>query len=308
MTRGVFTAFTLTGDGAGMVMDEGTFDHSVWAVPLSDAMKGALADERRVAHASTLVGAAISPSGSTLLVRRTVPTTAGHAEVRYSLMPFEGGAETPLPVAGAIRRAVWSDSQHVATWTTLANGGVRLSEVDVRTGTQRNGFEIPDSTITDFAALPNGWAWIPAKRDRIVVTESGRRREYRPLPWFGVARSLAADRAGHRVFYGGFGGPTSDSSGVGAITLDDGKQALWATRFAEDARLAPGGTHAVILAVAETQDSWALYGLDGPGQMTALGTIGRPIVGITVSADLSRATVMVRDYRADAWLNKVVVR
>jgi hypothetical protein len=289
-------------------MDEGTFDHSVWAVPLADARKGALPDERRVAHASTQVGASISPSGSTLLVRRTVPTTAGHAEVRYSLMPFEGGAESPLPVAGSIRRAAWSDSQHVATWTTLANGGVRLSEVDVRTGAQRNSFEIPDSTITDFAALPNGWAWIPAKRDRVLVSESGRRHEYRLLPWFGVARFLVTDGARHRVFYAGFGGATSDSVGVGAITLDDGKQALWATRFAEDGRLMMGGTHAVIFAVAETQDSWALYGLDGPGQMTSLGTVGRPIVGISASADLSRATVMVRDYRADAWLNKVVVR
>ena len=61
------------------------------------------------------------------------------------------------------------------------------------------------------------------------------------------------------------------------------------------------------MAVAETQDSWALYAMDGPGQVTPLGTVGRPIVGFTASADLSRATVMVRDYRADAWLNKVVV-
>jgi len=109
------------------------------------------------------------------------------------------------------------------------------------------------------------------------------------------------------VFYGGFGGATSDSAGVGAITLDDGKQAQWATRFVEDARMWPGGVHPVIFAVAETADSWTLYALDGPGQMTSLGTVGRPIVGFSASADLSRATVMVRDYRADAWLNKVVV-
>src|SRR6185369_14199985 len=62
MTRGVFSQFSITGDGAGMVMDEGTFDHSVWAVPFADAMKGALPEERRIAHASTQVGASISPS------------------------------------------------------------------------------------------------------------------------------------------------------------------------------------------------------------------------------------------------------
>jgi len=222
-------------------------------------------------------------------------------------MPFEGGAESPLPGAGSIKRAVWSDSQHVAMWTALANGGVRLAEVDVRSGAQRNVFELPDSTIVDFAALPNGWAWIPAKRDRVVVSESGRRHEYRLLPWFSGTRYVVADRARHTVFYGGFGSATGDSIGVGAITLDDGKQALWATHFAEDGRIWAGGTHAVIMAVAETQDSWALYAMDGPGQVTPLGTVGRPIVGFTASADLSRATVMVRDYRADAWLNKVVV-
>ncbi|HEX7977586.1 MAG TPA: protein kinase [Gemmatimonadaceae bacterium] len=307
MTRGVFTNFSLTGDGAGMVMDEGTFDHSVWAVPFADAMKGALADERRVAHASTAVGASVSPSGSTLLVRRSVPTTAGHAEARYSLMPFEGGAESPLPGAGSIQRAAWSDSQHVATWTTLANGGVRLAEVDVRNGAQRNVLELPDSTVADFAALPNGWAWLPAKRDRVVVSESGHRREFRLLPWFGGSRFLAADPAGHRVFYAGLGGANGDSAGVAAITLNDGKQALWATRFAEGGRIWAGGTHAVIMAIAETQDTWTLYAVDGPGQMTSLGTVGRPIVGFSASADLSRATVMVSDYRADAWLNKVVV-
>jgi hypothetical protein len=51
----------------------------------------------------------------------------------------------------------------------------------------------------------------------------------------------------------------------------------------------------------------ALYGLDGPGQSTPLGTIGRPIRGVGVSADLSRATITEMDYRADAWANKVVV-
>ena len=33
MTHGVFTAFSLTSDGASFVMDEGTFDHTVWAAP-----------------------------------------------------------------------------------------------------------------------------------------------------------------------------------------------------------------------------------------------------------------------------------
>jgi hypothetical protein len=63
-----------------------------------------------------------------------------------------------------------------------------------------------------------------------------------------------------------------------------------------------------VFVVATTQDSWSLFGLDGPGASTPLGTIGRPIFGGSVSRDLTRSTIMVMDYRADAWLNQVVVR
>jgi hypothetical protein len=307
MTHGVFTSFSLTGDGAGMVMDEGTFDHSVWAVPLADAIKGTLADERRIAHASTAVGSTISPDGARLLMRRTVPTTGGHSETRYSVMPFEGGAETPLPVAGELLRAAWSDSQHVAASVSTPRGA-RLSEVDVRTGAQRNVLELPDSVLADFAALSNGWAWIPVTRDRIIVSEAGRRREF-PMPqWYAGIFQLASDPARHRVLYVGFGRATNDSASVGVLSLDDGKQTIWATHFAEGARIASITAHQALFSVSTTQDSWSLFALDGPGQETPLGTIGRPLWGLSVSADLARATVMVLDYRADAWLNRVVVR
>ena len=307
MTHGVFTAFSLTGDGSKMVMDEGTFEHGVWAVPLADAIKGALPDERRVARASTSVVAIVSPDGSRLLVRRLMPTAGGHSETHYSLMPFEGGAESPLPAAGTVGRAMWSDSQHVAT-STLTPRGLRLAEVDVSSGAVRNALELRDSTVADYAALANGWAYIPASRDRIVVSEGGRRREYTPPAWFSAVRQLSADRATRRVFYMGFNRTTGDTAGVAALTLDDGKSTMWATRFAEDARVTAASAHAAVFAVATTQDSWSLFGLDGPGATTPLGEIGKPIFTLSVSRDLTRSTIMVLDYRADAWMNQVVVR
>ena len=305
MTQAVFTAFSLTGDGARMVMDEGTFEHNVWALPLADAVKGAFPDERRIARASTNVTAAISPDGSRLLVRRVVPT-GGRSEARWSIMPFEGGAETPLPVAGVIRRAKWSDAQHVAT-SMHTPRGLRLTDFDARSGAVRSTIELPDSVVADWAALPNGWAWIPVSRDRIVVSEGGRRREHRPPAWFAGIGQLSADRASRRVFYMGFGA-TGDSAGIAALTLDDGKSTLWATHFAETAQVTAAAAHQVVFAVATTQDSWSLFGLDGPGATKALGTIGRPIVGLSVSRDLGRSAIMVLDYRADAWMNQVVVR
>ncbi|HKP16418.1 MAG TPA: protein kinase, partial [Gemmatimonadaceae bacterium] len=305
MAHGVFTAFSLTGDGASMVMDDGTFDHSVWAMPLADVMKATVPEDRRIAHASTAVSATLSPDGTTLLVRRSVPTTGGRSEIRYSLMPYEGGAETPLPAAGVVRRAIWSDAQHVAV-SSPTGSGTRLSEFDVRTGAQRNALQIADSLLADFTALPNGWAWIPVTRDRVVVSEGGRRREFNPPTWFGGVGLLAADRARHRLIFAGMGKATGDSAGVAMLSIDNGKQTMLGTHFAEDMRIASVAGHDALFAVGETQDSWRLFTLDG-GTMTELGKVGRPIFGLSVSSDMSRAALMVLDYRADAWLSKVVV-
>jgi hypothetical protein len=307
MTRGLFTALSLTSDGASMVMDEGTFDHTVWTVPLAELGKDASPADRRIANSSTPVSAFVSPDGATLLLRRAVPTSEGRREIRYSVMPYDGGAESPVPAPGVVRRMIWSDAQHVAT-IAHAGSGSRLSEVNVRSGASRNALEIADSLVADYAALPNGWAWIPVSRDRIVVSENGKRREFRPPAWFGNVIELAADRARHRVLYIGMNRTTGDSGAVAMISLADGRQAKLATRFGEDARLMPVTGHDALLAVAETQDAWSLYTIDGPDAVTLVGKVGRPIYSISVSTDMSRAALMVRDYRADAWLSKVVVR
>jgi hypothetical protein len=288
-------------------MDEGTFDHGVWALPLADAMTGSFPDARRVLRASANVAGAISPDGSRLLVRRLLATGGSHSEPRYSIMPYEGGAETPFPAPGNIRRANWSDPQHVAT-QTLGPGGLRFAEVDVQSGALRNALQLSDSVVVDFAALPDGWVWIPPKRDRIVVSQGGHRREITPPKALASVFSLTADAATRRVFYAGYSRTADDSIGVGVLTLDDGKAALWAMHRAEDARVYASSAHAVVFAVANTQDSWSLLAVDGPNAVTPLGTVGAPIIGGSLSRDLTRATFMTMDYRADAWMNQVVVR
>ena len=305
MTHGTFTQFSLTSDGASYVMDEGTFDHTVWAAPLADVSKETLPDDRRVAHASTPVMALVSPDGATLLLRRLTPSSTGQRETRYSLLPYEGGAESPLPAAGLVRRAKWSDAQHVATQVP-AGHGLRFAEVDIRSGAQRNALEITDSLVTDFTALPNGWAWIPITRDRIVVSENGRRKEYRPSAWFGGVSIVTADRDRHRVLFGGVGKTTGDTGSVAMITLDDGRETRLATRFGENMRIISVAGHDALFAVAETQEAWSLYTADAPGTTTLVAKVGRPIFDLSVARDMSRAALMVLDYRADAWLSKVV--
>jgi hypothetical protein len=43
-------------------------------------------------------------------------------------------------------------------------------------------------------------------------------------------------------------------------------------------------------------------------RMRIMAVHGSSMLGLTVSRDLARSTIMVMDYRADAWLNQIVVR
>ena len=92
----------------------------------------------------------------------------------------------------------------------------------MRTGAERNALGIPDSLVADFAALPAGWAWILVSRDRVIVSPWERRREHRPPAWFGGVVQLAADRARHRVTFGGAGNVMGDSAGVAMLSLGSG--------------------------------------------------------------------------------------
>jgi len=49
-----------------------------------------------------------------------------------------------------------------------------------------------------------------------------------------------------------------------------------------------------------------LLRIAAPGQLQRIGGSPRPLLGITVSSDLKRATAIERDYRADAWMYDVV--
>ena len=304
MARGVFTAFSLTADGASMVMDEGVYEFDVWATTLDEAVKGHLADDHRIAHSSSFVVASPSPDGTRLLVSRRIPTMNGHSEGRFTSMPFAGGAESPLPVPGVPLRVVWTDSVTVAV-STQVSGGLHLSQVDIRTGAQRNPFTIPDSVVTSFDALDDGWAWIPASADRVVVVQHGRRHEYHALPWYGGLTQLITDRTRQRVLYLGYNATTGDSARASALSLVDGKQQSWSPTFAERASLSASRTHAAGFAVSARQDWWTLYSLDDPDRMVAVGTFPRALTGVNPSKDGIHATVRAREYRADAWMYQV---
>jgi hypothetical protein len=306
MALGLFTAFSLTSDGGTMVIDQGSYDHGVFALPLDSVLAGRFAEERRIARASNQVIGSLSPDGARVLARRAVPTVRGAVDYRFTVMPYAGGDETPIGPARSAVRAAWSDSVHVAIAERSTTGNLELSEVDVRTGAPRNRLAIPDSGVRDFVALPTGWAWIPNSSDRYVVVEGGRRREFPKPAWLSGTAHLVADPAHRRLLYTGWSGAGGDSVSLGVLSLVDGTHTRWDTRIGGTGRIALVDDHEALFLVSEGRDSWSIFAVDGPGRVRRLGTIPRPVSSLTLSRDGRRVVANVRDYRADAWMSKVI--
>ena len=305
MVTALFTNFSVTADGSKMVMDEGTLDYGVWATDLSSIVQGRLSNDGRIARASNNVLAVISPDGGRLLVRRVVPTTGQHTAVQFGVRPYGSDAETPLAINGTPINVRWIDSVTVSV-ASRVESKVQLGVVDVRTGAVSDALSLPDSTITAAGPVDGGWAWIPARRDRVIVQQGGKRREL-PMPsWYIAINGLVTDPAAGRVFVNGFNRATGDSLGIAAINLATGAYTQWMSVFGEDGviQLVDGGD--LFLALHRTQESLDLYRLSGPGKSQLLGSPPRPLVGVSVSRDLKRATAFDRDYHADAWMYSVV--
>jgi len=304
MVTGLFTNFSLTEDGAGMVMDEGTYEFNVWSLDFAELVKGTYPDSHRVLHASSPLNAFISPDGARLLVRRSVPVGGNHVETRFSIMPFAGGSESAIgganPVAG-----FWSDSVTVGL-ARQTPSGLHLAEIDVRTNAVRNEMDLPDSALAFARALPDGWAWIPSAGDKLIVRRAGKTREYPKPQWYGFLFELAVDPARNRIFLNGNDRATGDSLGLSVVNLADGSTTMWATAFAELARTSVLADGSAFLQVSRTQGALSFYKVTGPGQMQLLGDSPRPLRQVSVTSDMKHATALERDYRADAWMSKVL--
>ena len=160
LLSGSFNNFSVTADGATLVIDDGTSDFQLWATDLADAVQNKLPENRRLLRASTKVGAQLSPDGQRLLLSRTLPSSTGRSEQRYSIMPFAGGNESPLNLAGTPRGVSWTDSVTVA-YGAVSASGVHIGLVDVRTGPIPGGIDLPDSILIAATRLPDGWPGFP---------------------------------------------------------------------------------------------------------------------------------------------------
>jgi len=306
LLTGTITSFSVTSDGSAVAYDQGTYDYGSWALNLADALKGRFPDSRRLVQASTPVTTAVSPDGARLLVTRTLPSASGALERRLSIMPFAGGAEVPLQTAGSPIGGYWRDSVSVLVGT--GSRGQHAALLDVRTGAVERTLELADTNFVDLTSLPDGWAWIPGSDDRIVVQRAGRTTEIRKPAWFGVLFQVNADPTGRRIGMSGWSASTFDTLGVAVVSSDGGTPVMWAKHFAEGGGMVFLSDGSLGFEVLPSEETVTLYRVPAPGQLDLLGTVPRPVTGVTGSADLKRVSVDTKDYHGDAWMSRVVKR
>ncbi|MBL0173027.1 MAG: serine/threonine-protein kinase [Gemmatimonadaceae bacterium] len=302
---GRFTNLSVTADGTQMAVDDGSYTFSVIAGNLADLMAGKVPAGAPLMQASNRVSAFVSPDGERLLMRRSVPTPNGADELRYSIAPFAGGAETPLNLAGQVVGAQWYDSVTVLV-RSLNSTGSHLARVDIRTGSASGAIDVPDSVLTSVTALPNGWAWIPTARDRVIVDERGKRHEIAKPAWFDNFLQVDASPDGSRLAVVGWGLSTGDTVRVDVVPTAGGEMTAWSRSFAETATANWLADGSLAFTVWSGTDAADIRQLTGPGQEKRIGAVAHVATQMTLSSNLKRATIMWRDYRGDAWMYRVV--
>ena len=305
LLSGNFNNFSVTADGSTLVIDDGTQDYSLWALGLPDALKGKFVESQRLAKTSTRVGAQLSPDGSRLLLARNLPTSTGGSERRFSILPFGGGNETPLNIPGSARDARWTDPVTVVVSRQTATG-IRVSLIDVRNGALGRSTGIADSLVTGVTPLPEGWAWIAPTGTASWSSAAARPSTFPSRHGSASSVGLSSDPAGQRLAITGWNAGTYDSVGVAVVPVVGGTPVLWAASAAEQGAAGFLDDGAILFTPWDTPESAVLYRVAVPGRLERLGSVPRPIAGISPSKDLRRVAVLESNYHGDAYMSRIV--
>ncbi len=303
---GRFTNLSVTDDGAKMAVDDGSYSYTVFAATVSDLLKGTGGGlTTPLMQASNNVNAIVSPDGSRLLLRRSVPQAKGSDELRFSIMPFGGGAEAPLSLEGNVRGVLWVDSVTVGVHS-LTPTGSRFARVDIRTGALTNALAVKDSVFNGVAPIADGWAYIPSSGDRIVIEQKGQRREIKKPAWYLGLTGLSASLDGSQLLMQGWNASTADTMRISVVSTSGETPVAWWQSFAETGASRWLSDGSVLFFVWSGTDAVTLHKVRGPGQETSLGQVAHIATTVSTSADAQRATIMSRESRGDAWIYTVV--
>jgi len=302
--------FDITADGGAIVYGEGTDQYSVWALELTDALRGRFAVEQRLLSSTSQTWAAVAPDGNRVVITHRGPGLGGERDV-IDVVSSAGRAELTHAPSGALVSAYdvrWMPDGAAFFYAERADSTVRFVTVDGRTGQRLGTFAIGDSAVNSFDPLPGGgWVWISPTLNGLRLQRPGEPQP-RDLPKpdpNGNVFSVAAAPDGARLVTIGWNA-TNDSMRVHMISLPDGRPTRWATFFGEDvakAKFLADGS--VVIPVWETQESVTLYRLRGPGRIERVGTIPRPVDQMSVASDGRRVIVSTRELQGDIWLARI---
>ncbi|HSE66017.1 MAG TPA: protein kinase [Gemmatimonadales bacterium] len=302
---GSFSGLSVTADGGVFTVDDGSSSYNTVALGATELFSGRLPARGPQLQGTTQVRSFISPDGSRLALRRIMPGEGGSQEARLSVMPFAGGPEVPLNLAGRLTGGTWIDSVTLLL-SSQTPKGTHVALIDVRTGAESRSIDLPDSAVSGATALPNGWAWIPGTYDRIVIDQGGKRHEVTKPSWAAGVINVMASPDGSRLAFYGWNVSTSDSLGLYVVPVEGGEPVQWATSFAERGNAQWLDNSSLLFTAWIGQETVALSRVTGPGQVRLLGVIPHPADGISMSRDLKRGTLAWSDYHGDAWLYRVV--
>jgi hypothetical protein len=302
--------FSVTGDGSTLVFGEGVAEFDVLVGDFHEQMNGGLARDRSVLHSTVAPRVFMSTDGGRLLIGRVDGSSNGEWRWNVTSASGGGGPESTISGGGVGSVGFFTDSNTIEM-RERGPEGWRLSLIDVRTNARRAVFTVPDSTVDDFSALPGGgWAWLSPDGRSIAVRPAGAAATRRiPLsPWYLRALAMSASIDGGKLAVVGWSAPSGDSIGLSVLSVSDGSESHWSTVFGEGANVLWLTDGSVMLYNQATNDTYTLQRIRGPGQIEQLGAIPRPIVGVSVSRDLRRMSIVARDRHGDAWSMRVVKR
>ncbi len=301
---GVPTGFSVNADGSAMVVDEGTTEYSTWALSMAELKSGVFPERAKVASATSPIGLGLSPDGSTLILYKS-PNGATGAGRQISFRAFAGGPETP--VSGNYQTAGFIDSTTLETTERLPNG-VRLSRLNPFTGRKYASYIVADTNLIDYTNVGDrGWAWIPFDHKTIEISDSGDSRvRHIPIPaWYRYINQINSPPDGKQISFSGWRAPLEDSAVISTMSVADGKITRQIARVAEGIYVSWLKDGSLLLRSNETVESISLFRLVPGGKLELIANIPRQLAGVSVSADLKRATAGVRNYHGDVWMMKV---
>jgi Tol biopolymer transport system component len=126
--------------------------------------------------------------------------------------------------------------------------------------------------------------------------------------WYGMTFYVDLSRDGRSVALSSVKARHADSILVSVFSLADGAVTRWFSTFGERGQASWLIDGSLLVAIEDARETYSLYHVLGPDRAEKLGTIPRRVSSMSVSKDLKRAAVVVRDHRGDAWMSRVVRR